>query len=65
MRLAYGLDVPGVPALSVPCGLNPERLPIGLPIIGHPLEDDLVLGVDAAIKDISEFKKTRLACLEE
>ena len=33
----------GVPALSVPCGLTSERLPIGLQLVGRPFEEEVVL----------------------
>ena len=33
----------GVPALSAPCGVSPEGLPIGLQIFGRPFEEGTVL----------------------
>ncbi len=35
----------GRPALSVPCGLSSEGLPIGLQVIGHPGDDSTVLRI--------------------
>lgn len=38
-------NVTGHPAISVPCGLSDEGLPIGLQLVGRHLREDLVLGV--------------------
>jgi aspartyl-tRNA(Asn)/glutamyl-tRNA(Gln) amidotransferase subunit A len=38
----------GVPALSVPCGLSREGLPIGLQLIGRPFDEGLLLRIAAA-----------------
>jgi len=35
----------GWPALSVPCGISSEGLPIGLQVIGHPGDDETVLRI--------------------
>jgi aspartyl-tRNA(Asn)/glutamyl-tRNA(Gln) amidotransferase subunit A len=35
----------GLPAISVPCGVDPRGLPIGLQIVGRPGEDATVLDV--------------------
>ena len=42
-------NVLGLPALSVPCGLTPENLPIGLQIIGPPFGERRVLTAGAAL----------------
>ncbi|MCK5120147.1 MAG: Asp-tRNA(Asn)/Glu-tRNA(Gln) amidotransferase subunit GatA [Candidatus Latescibacteria bacterium] len=36
-------NLAGVPALSAPCGVSPEGLPIGLQIFGRPFEEETVL----------------------
>ena len=36
-------NLAGVPALSAPCGVSPEGLPIGLQIFGRPFEEGTVL----------------------
>jgi len=41
-------NVTGHPAVSVPCGLSGEGLPVGLQLVGRHLREDLVLGVAAA-----------------
>ena len=37
----------GLPACSVPCGLTPEGLPVGLQLIAAPNRDDAVLSLGA------------------
>jgi aspartyl-tRNA(Asn)/glutamyl-tRNA(Gln) amidotransferase subunit A len=50
-RLVRSLNLLGLPALSMPCGLSGEGLPVGLQIIGPPFEEALVLRVGAAMED--------------
>jgi aspartyl-tRNA(Asn)/glutamyl-tRNA(Gln) amidotransferase subunit A len=45
------MNVLGLPALSMPCGLTLAGLPIGLQIIGPAFEESLVLRVAAALED--------------
>jgi aspartyl-tRNA(Asn)/glutamyl-tRNA(Gln) amidotransferase subunit A len=44
-RFARGGNVLGFPALSIPCGTSSEGLPIGLQLMGRPLEEDLLLAL--------------------
>ncbi len=48
-RLVRGFNVLGFPALSMPCGLSSEGLPIGLQIIGRPFEENLLLMLGEAL----------------
>ncbi len=50
-RFMRGVNALGFPALSIPCGMTAEKLPMGLQIIGRPFEEDVVLRVGAAIED--------------
>jgi Asp-tRNA(Asn)/Glu-tRNA(Gln) amidotransferase A subunit family amidase len=45
-------NVLGLPALSVPCGMTPDHLPIGLQIIGAPYGERRVLTAGAAIETV-------------
>jgi aspartyl-tRNA(Asn)/glutamyl-tRNA(Gln) amidotransferase subunit A len=44
-RLTFPFNFVGMPAVSVPCGLSAEGLPVGLMLAGRHWEDDLVLQV--------------------
>jgi len=48
-RLVRGINVLGFPALSIPCGES-AGLPIGLQIIGRPLEENLLLALGEALE---------------
>ena len=50
-RLARGVNVLGLPALSLPCGFDQTGLPIGLQIIGPSFQEALILKVGAALED--------------
>jgi aspartyl-tRNA(Asn)/glutamyl-tRNA(Gln) amidotransferase subunit A len=50
-RLARGINVLGLPSLSIPCGLASNGLPIGIQIIGPAWEEALILRVGAALED--------------
>jgi aspartyl-tRNA(Asn)/glutamyl-tRNA(Gln) amidotransferase subunit A len=50
-RLVRSMNLLGLPALSIPCGLNGDGLPVGLQIIGPPFEESLILRVGAALED--------------
>ncbi len=39
----------GCPALSLPCGLSPDGMPLGLQLIGRPLADGRLLALGEAI----------------
>jgi aspartyl-tRNA(Asn)/glutamyl-tRNA(Gln) amidotransferase subunit A len=42
----------GLPALSVPCGLSPQGLPLGLQIVGRPFDEATVLRVGRAWEEV-------------
>ena len=46
-------NVLGVPALSVPCGMTEEKLPIGLQIIGPPFGERKVMTAGAVLQTTS------------
>lgn len=50
-RLARGVNVLGLPALSLPCGFDEQGLPLGLQIIGPGFQEPLILRVGAALED--------------
>jgi aspartyl-tRNA(Asn)/glutamyl-tRNA(Gln) amidotransferase subunit A len=48
-RLVRGMNLLGYPALSVPCGLDSQGMPIGLQIIGKPFSEALILRAAQAL----------------
>jgi aspartyl-tRNA(Asn)/glutamyl-tRNA(Gln) amidotransferase subunit A len=50
-RFARGINLLGLPALSLPCGLNGEGMPIGLQIIAPAFEEATILNVGATLED--------------
>jgi aspartyl-tRNA(Asn)/glutamyl-tRNA(Gln) amidotransferase subunit A len=49
----------GQPAISIPCGFDPDGLPIGLQIIGRPWEEETVLRLAHAYEHATEWRKRR------
>lgn len=52
-------NLTGIPAVSVPCGFNAKRLPIGLKIIGKWFGDADVLHVAHLYQSLTEWHKRR------
>ncbi len=50
MRFVVPFNLTGHPALSVPCGYDPQGLPVGLQLVGRPWEEALLLRVGAALE---------------
>ncbi len=45
----------GVPALSVPAGLDAQGLPLGLQVIGRPFDEETIITVGQAIERAASF----------
>lgn len=50
MRYTQWFNLLGAPAAVVPVGRSPEGLPIGIQIAGRPYQDEIVLGIAAAVE---------------
>jgi aspartyl-tRNA(Asn)/glutamyl-tRNA(Gln) amidotransferase subunit A len=48
-------DLAGVPAISVPAGLDANGLPLGLQVIGKPFDEETVFAVGAALERVAAF----------
>jgi aspartyl-tRNA(Asn)/glutamyl-tRNA(Gln) amidotransferase subunit A len=48
-------NLAGVPAISVPAGLDANGLPLGLQVIGKPFDEETVFAVSAAIEQAAGF----------
>jgi Asp-tRNA(Asn)/Glu-tRNA(Gln) amidotransferase A subunit family amidase len=46
------VNLTGLPAASIPCGLDDAGLPVGLQVVGRGFEDDVVLRVAAAAEAV-------------
>jgi len=44
------LSLTGLPVASVPCGLDPEGLPVGLQIVGKPQGEEAVLALASLVQ---------------
>jgi aspartyl-tRNA(Asn)/glutamyl-tRNA(Gln) amidotransferase subunit A len=52
-------NLAGVPAISIPCGFSPERLPIGLQLTGRMFDEATLLRVaDAYQRDTDHHRQT-------
>jgi aspartyl-tRNA(Asn)/glutamyl-tRNA(Gln) amidotransferase subunit A len=56
-RFVRGINVLGLPALSMPCGLDQDGMPLGLQIIGRAFEESKILRIGAALEDATEHHK--------
>jgi len=50
-------NLAGLPALSLPCGLDAKGLPVGAQIIGQRMADDLVLNLGFAFQQATDHHK--------
>ncbi|HEY3813564.1 MAG TPA: Asp-tRNA(Asn)/Glu-tRNA(Gln) amidotransferase subunit GatA [Caulobacteraceae bacterium] len=49
-------NLAGIPGISVPAGLDANGLPLGLQLIGKPLDEGTILSLGKAIEDAAAFK---------
>jgi len=57
--LTIPVNLAGLPAISVPCGLTSTNLPIGLHIIGKPFDESTIIRTAHAFEQATEFHKQR------
>jgi amidase len=46
----FVLSLTGLPVASVPCGLDPDGLPVGLQIVGKPQGEEAVLALASQVQ---------------
>jgi len=56
-RYVRGINLLGLPALSMPCGLDRHRMPVSLQIIGPPFGEAAILLLGAALEEATDFHK--------
>ena len=60
-RLTLPFNLAGLPACTIPCGISPEGLPIGLQIVGKPFDEATVLRVAHAYERSTDWHQQRPA----
>jgi aspartyl-tRNA(Asn)/glutamyl-tRNA(Gln) amidotransferase subunit A len=53
--LTIPVNLAGIPAISIPCGLSREGLPIGLQIMGRHFDEGTVLRVAYTFEQNTDF----------
>ncbi|MGH7675082.1 MAG: amidase [Gemmatimonadales bacterium] len=48
----FVLSLTGLPACSVPCGVDPGGLPVGLQIVGRPMGEEAVLALARRVQEL-------------
>lgn len=61
MFLTFVITLTGCPAISIPCGVTAEGLPVGLQLVGRPHGDAALLGQARLIEQALGFRQTMLA----
>lgn len=61
MFLTFVVTLTGCPAISIPCGLTKEGLPVGLQLVGRPHGDAALLGEARLAEEALGFRPTMLA----
>jgi aspartyl-tRNA(Asn)/glutamyl-tRNA(Gln) amidotransferase subunit A len=63
--LTISVNLAGLPALSMPCGVDGSGLPIGVQLIGKPFGEPALLGAAYAYEQATEWHLARLPSLAE
>jgi aspartyl-tRNA(Asn)/glutamyl-tRNA(Gln) amidotransferase subunit A len=63
-RFTWVWPAAGVPALSVPCGFDPDGLPIGMQLAGPRWSEPLLLRVGHAYQSVTDWHLRRPALVE-
>jgi amidase/aspartyl-tRNA(Asn)/glutamyl-tRNA(Gln) amidotransferase subunit A len=60
--LTYPINLIGHPAASIPAGLTPNNLPVGMQIIGRRYADADVLAASAALERLRPWRDAYRIC---
>ena len=52
--LTISANLAGIPALSVPAGLDSSGLPVGLQIMGNHFQEQKILGIAGAVEKLCD-----------
>ena len=53
-------NIAGLPGLSIPCGFDKNKMPIGAQILGQRLDEQKVLNLGYAFQSITDYHKNKL-----
>ena len=56
MFLTFAITLTGCPAISLPCGLTKDGLPIGLQLVGRPHSDADLIGMARMLEEVLAFE---------
>lgn len=59
LRNTEPFNLTGLPALAVPCGFSPERLPISMQLVGRPFEEATILRLGHAYQEATDWHRQR------
>jgi aspartyl-tRNA(Asn)/glutamyl-tRNA(Gln) amidotransferase subunit A len=51
-----GVNLAGLPGISIPCGFTKSNLPIGLQVIGQPFREAELLAVAGAYEERNDWR---------
>ena len=54
-----GVNLAGLPGISIPCGFTRGGLPIGLQVIGQPFKETELLAVAGAYEGRTDWRRRR------
>ncbi len=54
-RFTEAHDFTGYPTLSLPCGMSPDRMPLSVQLVGHPLAESLLCRAGQAYESATEW----------
>jgi len=53
------INIAGLPAMSMPCGLDSKGLPVGLQLIGKPMGDETIIKAGYAFEQSADYTKIK------
>lgn len=53
------VNIAGLPAISIPCGLNNEGMPIGFQLIGNNFQEEIILKAAYTYEQNTDFRENR------
>jgi aspartyl-tRNA(Asn)/glutamyl-tRNA(Gln) amidotransferase subunit A len=58
-RLTCPFNLSGLPAMTVPCGFDSDRHPVGVQIVGRPFEEDTIMRVGYVYQQATTWHRER------